>query len=143
LRVFLILESVILLLLTTRPDLLMGDLERRGLPPRLAYVLLASLNLVPTMLRRAGEILEAQTSRGMPLGQGLSGRARALLPMSGPLLLGAVSEVEERALALEARGFGAENRRTWWSDPPRTAWDPALQLLLVLIILMLGGRLFL
>jgi len=143
LRVFLILESVVLLLLTTRPDLLMGDLERRGLPHRLAYVLLASLNLVPTMLRRAGEILEAQTSRGMPLGQGVLGRARALIPMSGPLLLGAVSEVEERALALEARGFGSENQRTWWSDPPRTTWDPTLQVLLVLTILMLGGRLFL
>lgn len=143
LRVFVILEAVVLLLLSTRPDLLMGDLERRGLPHRLAYVLLASLNLVPTMLRRAGEILEAQTSRGMPLGHGILGRARALVPMSGPLLLGAVSEVEERALALEARGFGAEKTRTWWSDPPRTNLDPALQAALILILLFLGGRLFL
>ena len=142
LRLAVLLEPLILLLLTTRPDLLLADLERRGLPHRLAYVLLASLHMVPTMQRRAGEILEAQTSRGMPLGQGLSGRLRALIPMSGPLLLGAVSEVEERALALEARGFGAEGRRTWLADPPRTAWDPPLQAALVLATLALAVDLF-
>ena len=141
LRVVVVLESAVLVLLTTRPDLLLADLERRGLPHRLAYVLLASLQLIPTMQRRASEILEAQTSRGMPLGEGLGGRLRALLPMTGPLMLGAVSEVEERALALEARGFGAERRRTWWSDPPGTSLDPPLQILLALALLAMGARL--
>lgn len=143
LRVVVVLESAVLVLLTTRPDVLLSDLERRGLPHRLAYVLLASMHLIPTMLRRAGEILEAQTARGLPLGSGLGGRMRALVPLAGPLLLGALSEVEERALALEARGFGAERRRTWWSDPPGTALDPPLQAFLALALLALGVRLFL
>ncbi len=140
LRILVILQSVVLLLLTTRPDLLMADLERRGLPHRLAYVLLASLHLVPTMLRRAGEILEAQTARGMPLGRGVTARLRALVPISGPLLMGAVSEVEERALALEARGFGARPRRTYLSDPPGTCWDPLIQVALILALVALGAR---
>ncbi len=141
LRVLVILESVILLLLTTRPDHLMGDLERRGLPHRLTFVLLASLHLVPTMLRRTGEILEAQTARAWPTGRGLLGRLRALVPVSGPLLLSALSEVEDRALALEARGFGARGRRTTLTDPPATRWDPWFQGLLLLSLALLGARL--
>lgn len=131
LRLLVCLEAAALLLLATPVDVLVADLERRGLPHRLGYVLLASMNLLPTMLKRSAEIREAQTARGLPLGAGLAGRLRGLLPMVGPLILGSVAEVEERALALEARGFGAARRRTWLHDPPGDALDPILQLLLV------------
>ncbi len=141
LRVLVVLEAMILLLLTTRPDRLMADLERRGLPHRLAFAVLASLHLVPTMLRRAGEILEAQTARAMPVGGGLWGRVRALVPLSGPLLLGAIAEVEERALALEARGFGARRQRTSLGDPPGSRWDGWIQGILIVAMITLGARL--
>lgn len=137
LRLLVSLEAAALLLLATPMDVLIADLERRGLPHRLGYVLLASMNLLPTMLKRSAEIREAQTARGLPLGVGLGGRVKGLLPMVGPLLLGSVAEVEERALALEARGFGASRRRTWLHDPPGDALDPFLQLLLLAV----GGAL--
>lgn len=127
LRVLAILEASLILLITTRADVLMADLERRGLPHKLAYAGLASLNLLPTMLRRAAEIREAQTARGLAMSRGLAG----LVPLAGPLLLGSLAEVEERAMALEARGFGAVARRTWLYDPPGTGLDLFLQVLLV------------
>lgn len=137
LRLLVCLEAAALLLLTTPVDALVADLERRGLPHRLGYVLLASMNLLPTMLKRSAEIREAQTARGLPLGRGLAGRMKGLLPMVGPLLLGSVAEVEERALALEARGFGASRRRTWLHDPPGDGWDALLQVALVAAMLAL------
>jgi energy-coupling factor transport system permease protein len=41
-----------------------------------------------------------------------------VLPLVGPVLLSSLTEVEERSLALEVRGFGRPGRRTllWW--PP-------------------------
>ena len=39
-------------------------------------------------------------------------RVRALVPVIGPVILGALVDVRERTLALEARGFGARPGRT-------------------------------
>ena len=48
-------------------------------------------------------------------------RIRGILPLAGPMILGAVTDVEERTVALEARGFSAPTRRTTLRplpDPP-------------------------
>jgi energy-coupling factor transport system permease protein len=39
-------------------------------------------------------------------------RARALLPLVVPLVLGSIVDIEERAMALEARGFGRQGPKT-------------------------------
>lgn len=127
LRVLVVLEAALLLVLTTRPDHLVADLERRGLPPKVAYVVLASLHLIPAMRGRAGEIRNAQSARGLASEGGLGVRLRALLPLVGPLLLGALAEVEERAMALEVRAFGARRRRTRLVDPPGAPVDTLWQ----------------
>jgi energy-coupling factor transport system substrate-specific component len=131
LRLLVALEGALLLLLTTRPAHLVGDLERRGLPAPLAYVLLSSLQLLPGLARRSRQILWAQTARGMASEGGLVLRLRALGPTVGPLVQGALAEVHERALALEARGFAALPRRTWLLDPPGSALDGWLQVLIL------------
>jgi len=43
---------------------------------------------------------------------GLWRRFRGLVPLIGPVLFGALAEVEERTMALEARAFIAPGRRT-------------------------------
>lgn len=35
-----------------------------------------------------------------------------MVPLAGPVLLGSIAEVEERTMALEARGFTRPGRRT-------------------------------
>ncbi len=39
-------------------------------------------------------------------------RVRGLVPLAGPLILSSITEVEQRTMALEARGFTAPGRRT-------------------------------
>jgi energy-coupling factor transport system permease protein len=69
---------------------------------------------VPEARRRADDVLDAQRCRGVAMGQGtgVRGRLRALPALAGPLIVGLVTESEERALALDARAFEPLARRT-------------------------------
>lgn len=100
------------------PRRLTRALAARGLPSWAAYVLVASLEAVPEARRRAQEVLDAQRCRGLSTGGGMAGRLRALLPLAGPLMVSLVTESEERALALDARGFAPRRRRTALAPVP-------------------------
>ncbi|MEP6690677.1 MAG: energy-coupling factor transporter transmembrane component T [Gemmatimonadaceae bacterium] len=107
------------------PRRLTRALAARGLPAWGAYVIVASLEAVPQAKRRAEDVLDAQRCRGLVVGGGVLARVRALLPLAGPLVVGLVTESEERALALEARAFRPWRARTALvpvSDPPGERW---------------------
>ena len=112
LRVLAFATSVALFALTTRTDELVDDLERRGLGRRGAFILTTAIGTVPLLAQRAREIVEAQRSRGLNTEGGFRARARGVLPVAGPLVLGALTEVEHRTMALEARAFAAPGHRT-------------------------------
>ena len=105
------------------PRRLTSALAQRGLPSWAAYVVVASLEAVPLARRRAREVLEAQRCRGLRVGKGIGGRLRTLVPMAGPLIVSLVTETEERALALEARGFVPGRRRTALAPIPDRAGE--------------------
>lgn len=110
--------AITLFYLTTPPSHLVVDLERRGVSPRIAFVTLASVRMVPAMLTRAQAITDAQRARGLDTQGSLWKRLRGVLPLAGPVVLGSIAEVEQRTLALESRGFTRPGRRT-------LLWEPA------------------
>jgi energy-coupling factor transport system permease protein len=97
---------------TTRPDDLMEALVQRGAPPKLAFVVLSTIQTVPRMRDKAARILDAQQARGLRTRGSLGARMRGLLPLVGPLVIGSLIDVRERSLALEARAFGGAGPRT-------------------------------
>jgi len=111
-RILAISGAVTLFYLTTRPADLVVDLERRGISPRAAFVANASVQTVPAMVERAGQITAAQRARGLDTEGSLWRRIRGIVPIVGPVILGSIAEVEERTMALEARGFTRPGRRT-------------------------------
>lgn len=117
-RILAISGAITLFYLTTRPAELVVDLERRGVSPRVAFVANASVQTVPAMVERASQITAAQRARGLDTEGSLWRRARGIVPIVGPVILGAIGEVEERTMALEARGFTRPGRRSllWWPD---------------------------
>lgn len=121
LRVLAFAASVALFALTTRTGELVDDLERRGLGRRGAFVLSTAIGTVPRMVERAREIVEAQRARGLDTQGGVLARFRGLLPLSGPLVLSALTEVEQRTMALEARAFSGSGRRTVLRPYPDSA----------------------
>ena len=96
------------------PRRLTRALAAKGLPAWAAYLVIASLEAVPEARRRADDVLDAQRCRGVAVGKGtgVRGRLRALPALAGPLIVGLVTESEERALALDARAFDPRARRT-------------------------------
>jgi energy-coupling factor transport system permease protein len=136
--------AITLFYLTTPPSELVLDLERRGVSPRVAFVALASVQMVPALVERAATITAAQRARGLDTEGSLWRRLRGVLPLAGPVLLGSITEVEERTMALEARGFTGPGRRTllWWpadSGRQRLArWLLVLALPLLLVARGLG-----
>jgi energy-coupling factor transport system permease protein len=140
LRVLAFATSVALFALTTRTDELVDDLERRGLGRRAAFVVSTAIGTVPRMVERAREIVEAQRARGLDTQGGVRGRVRGLLPLAGPLVLGALTEVEQRTMALEARAFSAPGHRTVLRPYPDSVGQRALRwgLTLLTVVLLVG-----
>jgi energy-coupling factor transport system permease protein len=116
-RLMAISGAVTLFYLTTRPSDLVVDLERRGISPRIAFVANASVQTVPAMVERAAQITSAQRARGLDTEGSIWRRLRGIVPIVGPVILGSIAEVEERTMALEARGFGRPGRRTLLRTP--------------------------
>ena len=104
--------ALTLLFATTPAAELLSDLEARGLGRRPAFVLGAALAAVPRAQRRALEVIEAQRARGLDTEGSWPRRLRGVVPLAAPLVIGSLADVEDRALALEARAFGAPGRRT-------------------------------
>jgi energy-coupling factor transport system permease protein len=104
--------SVAVFSLTTPTDDFLTDLELRGLGRRGAFIIGAAIRMVPRMVERAGEIADAQRARGLDTQGSVWRRVRGVLPLAVPMIFGALSEVEEQTLALEARAFSAPGQRT-------------------------------
>ncbi len=143
-RIFAMVSSFTLFLLTTHPSELMSDLTRRGLPPQFSYVIISTIQIIPQMRAKAQTIIAAQRSRGLDTTSSFIRRVGALFPLVGPLVFGSLVEVEERAIAIEARGFTSTRVKTSLYDIPDTNLDRALRwVLIALIIITISLRLWL
>jgi energy-coupling factor transport system permease protein len=140
-RILAISGAVTLFYLTTRPSDLVVDLERRGISPRVAFVANASVQTVPAMIERAVQITQAQRARGLDTEGSFWRRARGIVPIVGPVILGSITDVEERTMALEARGFTRPGRRTLlWAPPDSTAQAVARWALVLALAAFVAAR---
>ncbi|MDR1272529.1 MAG: energy-coupling factor transporter transmembrane protein EcfT [Clostridiales Family XIII bacterium] len=116
---FLIIGSS-LLTFTTKPvkltdgiESLLSPFNRFGLPSHeLAMMMSIALRFIPTLLDETDKIMKAQAARGANFETGkLIQRAKNLLPIFVPLLVGAFRMAGDLALAMEARCYrGGEGR---------------------------------
>jgi energy-coupling factor transport system permease protein len=111
-RVLTVVSSFLLLSLTTRPDALMIALDQRGAPKTLTYIVLATIQIAPRFQAKARTILDAQRARGLETEGSFGRRITALLPLVVPLVLGSIIDIEERAMALDARAFSRSGPKT-------------------------------
>ena len=137
--------SIGLFVLTTHPRAFVFDLERRGVSPRVAFVAVATIEAVPALVERAGVIGESQRARGLDTEGNIRARLRGLLPLIGPVIIGALTDVEERSLALESRAFSRPGRRHLLWTMPDSHWERVLRwglmaLLAAITVARLTGR---
>jgi len=143
-RIAVMISSFTILLLTTHPSQLMSDLTRRGLPGQFAYVIIASLQIIPQMQAKAQTIISAQRSRGLDTESNFFRRVGMFVPLVGPLVFGSLVEVEERAIAIEARGFTSTHAKTsLYEIPDPRAENFARWTLIGLVFITLAARIWL
>jgi energy-coupling factor transport system permease protein len=135
-RLFAISLSIGLFVLTTDPRALVFDFERRGISPRLAFVALATIEAVPTLIERATVIGESQRARGLDTEGSIRARIRGLLPLIGPVIISSLTDVEERSLALESRAFSRPGKRHLLWSMADSGWERALRWVLLLALLV-------
>ena len=130
-RIAAIIYASVTVLTTVSPARLVEAMTARGVPFSATYLLVSTLTLVPRMRERAGAILEAQQCRGLRLRGSPVARLRALGPLALPLVLSALSEVDEQVMALDTRGVSAR-RRTALNPPEDTELEFLLRWMLLL-----------
>jgi energy-coupling factor transport system permease protein len=100
------------------PPRLVEAMVAAAWPVTAAFLFSATLSAVPMLRERAVRIADAQRCRGLRTRGGPLVRLAALRAIALPLVLSALHEVDERALALETRGLAHGVRRTPLSPPP-------------------------
>ena len=134
-RITVMISAFTLFLLTTHPNELMSDLTRRGLPPQFAYVIISTLQILPQMQAKAQTIIAAQQSRGLDTQSTFFKRAGSVVPLVGPLVFGSLVEVEERAIAIEARGFTSKKVKTSLYEIPDSGFDKIIRWALLFLVI--------
>ncbi len=135
-RITVMISAFTLFLLTTHPSELMSDLTRRGLPPQFAYVIISTLQILPQMQAKAQTIISAQQSRGLDTDSTFLKRVGSVLPLVGPLVFGSLVEVEERAIAIEARGFTSRKIKTSLYEIPDHSSDKIIRWVLIILVII-------
>ncbi|HEX4601766.1 MAG TPA: energy-coupling factor transporter transmembrane component T [Gemmatimonadales bacterium] len=142
LRVTTMIAGVLWVVAVLPPPRLVEAMVVRGWSASAAYLFAATLSAVSVLKARSHRIVEAQRCRGLSPRGGPAARFRALRALALPLVLSALHEVDERALALETRGLVPGARRTPLAPPAdRGAERVARWALLALCALALARRL--
>ncbi|HLR61804.1 MAG TPA: energy-coupling factor transporter transmembrane component T [Lentibacillus sp.] len=130
LRVINMLSAFGVLILTTKPDELIERLIKKGMSPKIGYVFLSVLQIIPQMRATMAKITDAQRSRGMETEGNLLVRLKAFFPLIGPVVLNSLNDTRERAIALEMRGFNTKGKKTFLNESQEYPYRKVMQLLL-------------
>ena len=135
-KLWAIVTPITLLILITPVRDFITALEKKGINPKMAFILLLTLQMIPEMGKQAGVILDSQRSRGVETEGNIFVRAKALLPVFVPLVLSSILNTEERAITLEARGFSIGEKRTILHDIEETKNDKIMKIMLAIFIVL-------
>ena len=111
-------------------------LEKKGLNPKAAFILMLTLQTIPEMKKQADVIMDSQKARGIETEGNVFIRAKALIPIFIPLVLSSIANTEERAITLEARGFSVGEKRTILYDIEETKNDKIMKVILAIFIVL-------
>lgn len=138
--IFLILDTTLLMTLTTTPILvadalenLLGPLKKIRFPAHeMAMMMSIALRFVPTLLEETDKIMKAQSSRGADYDTGgLISKARGLVSVLIPLFVSAFKRAEDLAVAMEARCYRGGEGRTRLKVLKYTRLDLLFTILLI------------
>ena len=136
LLILLMISDGIILISTTRNEELVLGLIRLGLPYRVGFAISTSLRLVPTIVASLQTISQAQRSRGLDLDSGnLLERIRKFVPLLIPVFISTIRSTNIFGMALESKGFGAREDRTFYLELKMRPADYAVLTFAILFVI--------
>ena len=142
---------VLLFVCTTNPSEFAASLNKIGVSYRISYSVSLALRYIPDIQREFREISQAQQARGVEMSKkvSLTKRLKAASAILVPLVLSSMERIETISNAMELRGFGKKDKRTWYAARPFTRWDKlsmgvclGLMALSFLLTFLNGGRFY-
>lgn len=97
---------------TTENKEMSRALEDSGMNYKVAYVFISTLQMIEVLGKSSKTIMNAQQARGVETEGNLFVRSKAFFPSLVPLILGAITNTEERVLTLESKGFDVNCPKT-------------------------------
>lgn len=105
------LPLALVLSVTQMNDIAAVMVDKLGIPYKYSFTLMTAVRFIPIFAHEMGEIMEAQTARGVEFDtQNFLRKLRLLLPLCVPLLISSVRKIESGAIAVELRGFNCRKR---------------------------------
>lgn len=108
--------AFILFIKTTPIEKLTYALEKKGVSHVISFVILSSFQTISDLGNSAQVIMESQKARGIETEGNVFSRAKAYIPVMGPLILNAISSTEEKSIAMDARAFSAPVNHTFLAE---------------------------
>lgn len=145
-RLVLLIIGSSLLTLTTKPisltdgiEALLSPFKKLGLPAHeLAMMMTIALRFIPTLLEETDKIMKAQQARGADFESGnIMRRAKALIPILVPLFISAFRIAQDLAMAMEARCYGGNIKRTRMNGMKLRSCDLAASILFLLFLALI------
>lgn len=120
-----IIPPAMLLLVTTHPSEFAASLNRIGVPYTAAFSVSLALRYIPDIQRDFEEISQSQQARGLELSGKASiiKRSKRVVPMLLPLIFSSLDRIDVISRAMELRGFGKFEKRSWYSARPFSRTD--------------------
>lgn len=125
-----------LFVLTTSIPELVDELEKNGFSPKFGYIVTSVFQILPQMMATKDTILDAQRSRGMETEGKLTTRVKAFVPLIAPVVTSSLINTRERAVALEVRGFGRTNKKSFLNEHPKSKYDKLIYAIFIVMTIM-------
>ncbi len=109
----------LVLAVTKISDLANALVQVLHMPYKYAFTLTTAIRFIPQFLEEMGDIMEAQTARGVEFdsAKGLK-KLGMMLPLCAPLLISSVRRSEQTAVAAEVRGFHLRSTASGYKKYP-------------------------
>ncbi|REJ26786.1 MAG: energy-coupling factor transporter transmembrane protein EcfT [Bacillaceae bacterium] len=123
--------------LTTRPVFLFYSLmQQLKLKPKYAYSFMAGIRLIPIMIEEFQTIRQAMIVRGVEQRKGLTNFFHKLKAYSIPLLSQSIRRAHRIAVAMEAKRFSNDTKRTFYYEIGFSKYDLCFVLYFIIAILL-------
>ncbi len=127
--------AMILFVSTTRPIHIVQMFDKLGLSYKFGMAFSMALRFIPLMFHETVQIMEAQSARGQELRRGnLIRRLKNFIPIFIPLLIRMLRITIVTSMSLEARAFGASDRRTYVNEIEFSKRDYVFSAVMLLIL---------